>query len=56
VLGINPQLDVINSNRRLSWVVRNSTSFGTIVIFDELDGYDDSQITTLDTVTNACFA
>ena len=46
VLGINSQLDAIDSNRRLSQTVRNLASPNIIVIVLWNDGYDEHRITT----------
>ena len=46
VLGINSQLVEIDSNRRLSWTVRNFASLNIVVSVLWNDGYDKHGITT----------
>ena len=47
MLGINSQLVEIDSNRRLSRIVRNLASSSIIVTVFWNDGYEDHGITTL---------
>ena len=51
MLGINSQLVKINSNRCLSWTVRNLASPNIIVIVLQNDGYDEHGIITPAMVT-----
>ena len=51
VLGINSQLVEIDSNRRLSWTVRNLASSNIIVSVLWNDGYEEHGITTPAMVT-----
>ena len=51
MLGINSQLVEIDSNRRLSWIVRNLTSSNIVVIELWNDGYDGHGIITPPMVT-----
>jgi hypothetical protein len=52
VLGIITQLVVVDSNHRLSRIVRNLTE----LLHRKCDGYDGYEITTPDMVTNVCLA
>jgi len=51
VLGINSQLVKIDSNRRLSWTVRNFASTNIVVTVLWNDGYDEHGIIIPATVT-----
>ena len=53
VLGINSQLVEIDSNRRLSRIVRNLTHTNIVVTELWNDGYDEHGIITPDMVTIA---
>ena len=59
VLGINSQLVKIDSNRYLSWIVRNLASSNIVVIvlycIMECDGSDKHGITTPAMVTIVCY-
>ena len=55
VLGINSQLVEIDSNRRLSRIVRNLASPNIIVSVLWNDGYDEHGITTPAMVTIVCY-
>jgi hypothetical protein len=51
VLGINTQLVEIDSNRRLSWIVRNLTELLHHSNLMEYDGYDGHENAIVDMVT-----
>ena len=51
VLGINSQLVEIDSNRHLSWTVRNLASTNIVVTVLWNDGYDEHRIIILAMVT-----
>ena len=56
VLGINSQLVEIDSNRCLSWIVRNLASPNIVVtVFMEHDGSDEYGIAIPAMVTIVCF-
>ena len=56
VLGINSQLVEIDSNRRLSRIVRNLASSNIVgTVFMEHDGSDENGITIPAMVTIVCF-
>ena len=56
MLGVNSQLVEIDSNRRLSRIVRNLASPNIVVTVLWNDGYDEHGVTTLAMVTIICYS
>ena len=55
-IRIFAQLVIIDSNRRLSWIVRNLTELLHHSNLMKCDGYDEYENTILDMVTIVCFS
>ena len=55
VLGINSQLVEIDSNRRLSQIVRNLASSSIVVTGLWIDGYGELRTFTSAMVTTVCY-